>query len=47
MREEFMNCSKLLSAEAKRSAIAVAVLTAVGQLLFIYGLFGGYSGLVA
>ena len=39
-----MSCLKLLSAETKRSAIAVAILTAVGQVLFIYGLFGGYSG---
>ncbi len=39
-----MRCLKLLSAEAKRSAIAVALLAAVGQLLFVGSLFGGLHG---
>ena len=35
---------KLLSAEAKRTSIAVALLAAVGQLLFVGSLFGGFHG---
>ncbi len=36
---------KLLSAEAKRTSIAVALLTAVGQVLFVSSLFGGIHGI--
>ena len=39
-----MRCIKLISVEAKRSAIAVALLVAVGQLLFVGSLFGGFDG---
>lgn len=39
-----MSCLKLVSAEAKRSAIAVAVLVAIGQVLFVGSLFGGFHG---
>jgi hypothetical protein len=35
---------KLLSAEAKRTSIAVALLTAVSQVLFVGSLFGGFHG---
>lgn len=35
---------KLLSTEAKRTSVAVALLTAVGQLLFVGSLFGGFHG---
>ena len=39
-----MRCLNLLSVEAKRAAIAVAMLAAVGQLLFVGSLFGGFHG---
>ena len=39
-----MRCINLISAEAKRSAIAVALLVAVGQVLLVGSLFGGFSG---
>lgn len=42
-----MRCLKLISCEAKRTSIAVAMLAAVGQLLFIGSLFGGIHGMIA
>lgn len=41
-----MRCLNLLSAEAKRTSIAVALLAVVAQLLFVGGLFGGFHGTV-
>ena len=38
---------KLVSAEAKRMSIAVALLFSVGQILFVANLFGGFHGTVA
>ena len=42
-----MRCVKLLSAEAKRSAVAVALLSAVGQVLLVGSLMGGFHGTIA
>jgi hypothetical protein len=39
-----MRCLKLLSSEAKRSSIAVAILSTVVQLLFVGSLMGGFHG---
>jgi len=39
-----MHKFNLLSAEAKRTSIAVALLGAVGQVLFVGSLFGGFHG---
>jgi uncharacterized membrane protein YgdD (TMEM256/DUF423 family) len=39
-----MRSLKLLSTQAKRSSIAVALLVAVGQVLFVGSLFGGFHG---
>jgi hypothetical protein len=36
-----MRCFNLISTEAKRTSVAVALLAAVGQLLFVTSLFGG------
>jgi hypothetical protein len=37
----------LLSCEAKRTSVAVALLSAVTQLLFVGSLFGGFHGTIA
>ena len=37
---------KLLSTEAKRTSIAIALLAVVGQVLFIGNLFGGLHGAI-
>ena len=42
-----MRCLKLLSAEAKRTSIAVAMLASIGQILFVGSLFGGFHGAIA
>jgi hypothetical protein len=42
-----MSNLKLLSDEAKRTSVAVAILSAVTQLLFVGSLFGGFHGAVA
>jgi len=42
-----MRCLNLLSAEAKRSSIAVALLSAVVQVLFVGSLMGGFHGAIA
>ena len=42
-----MRCLNLLSAEAKRSSIAVAILSAVVQVLFVGSLMGGFNGAIA
>ena len=42
-----MRCLKLLSTEAKRTSIAVAMLAAVGQVLLVGSLFGGFHGTIA
>lgn len=41
-----MRCLKLISVEAKRTSIAVALLVAIGQALFVGSLFGGFHGAI-
>jgi len=42
-----MRCLNLLSAEAKRTSVAVALLSAVCQVIFVGSLFGGFHGTIA
>jgi hypothetical protein len=37
---------KLLSDDAKRTSVAVAILSAVTQVLFVGTLFGGFHGAI-
>ena len=37
----------LLSTDAKRMSVAVAILSAVTQVLFVSSLFGGFHGTIA